>query len=307
MAEASPQPPPAAEATPVDTPTDPPAEFDSGEFLRSSELLTPAEASSSLTSDGGRVVVWAGARESGKTTLSAELYERHRHGKASTRFVASRTLLGFEERIHPSRAASGRVTPHTPRTDNDPEERELLHLCVAAEGIETNLIFSDLPGETFKRFASNEESPADLPLIARADKLAFIADGGLLANPGTRSRVPHFLNQMIERFRKADLPGGATQTALILTKYDLLLADPDALAYWEEREQQLLEKLRSISPEALVLRTAARAEDLELEDGMEALMDWILVPPAHEEDPDLPEPPPSGAGLSRLSKPKRLR
>jgi hypothetical protein len=306
MSDESAQPATTDEDPPVDSGTASP-EFESGEFLRDSNLLTSLEASSSLTADGGRVIVWAGARESGKTTLSAELYERHRHGKAKTLFVSSRTLLGFEERIHPSRLASGRVIPHTPRTDNDPEERELLHLCVSADGVETNLILSDLPGETFKRFASNEETPADFSLIARADKLAFIADGALLAKPGTRSRVPHFLNQLFERFKKAELPRASTQSALLLTKRDQLLDNPEALAYWEAREKDLLEKLRSIAPDAILLRTAARAQDHEVDDGMDALMDWILLPPSYEEDPDLPAPELSAAGLDRLSKPKRLR
>lgn len=284
-----------------------PGQFESGEFLRDAGLLTPAEASSSLSAGGGRVIVWAGARESGKTTLSAELYERHRQNKAKTRFVSSRTLLGLEERIHPSRLASGRVTPHTPRTDNDPERRELLHLCVSDGEAATNLIFSDLPGETFKRFVSNQESPADLPLIARADKLAFLADGALLAEAATRPRVASFLNQLIERFKKAGLPDANTQTLLLLTKYDRIRDNPQALAYWEEREQELLAKLRTIAPEAYALRTAARSEDHAIDDGMEGLMDWILLPPTYSEDPDLPEALPSPSGIDRLVRPKRLR
>jgi Double-GTPase 2 len=284
-----------------------PGQFESGEFLRDAGLLTPQEASSSLSAAGGRVIVWAGARESGKTTLSAELYERHRQNKAKTRFVSSRTLLGLEERIHPSRLASRRVKPHTPRTDNDPEERELLHLCVSDGEAATNLILGDLPGETFKRFVSNQESPADLPLIARADKLAFLADGELLAKAATRPRVASFLNQLIERFKKAGLPDASTQTLLLLTKYDQIRENPQALAYWEAREQELLAKLRAIAPDAFALRTAARSEDDEIDDGMEDLMEWILRPPAYKEDPDLPQAPASKSGIDRLARPKRLR
>ena len=306
MNEQAPQPETSPPAPPEDVSPEV-VEFDSGEFLRSPELLTPSEASSSLSADGGRVIVWAGAQESGKTTLSAELYERHRHGKAKTLFVSSRTLLGFEERIHPSRIASGRVTPYTPRTDNDPEERELLHLCVSKDGVETNLIFSDLPGETFKRIAGNEEDPGDFPLIARADKLAFIADGELLANPATRSRVSHFLNQIFARFRKAGLPDESTQAILLLTKYDKVLEDSTALEYWQALEPGLLEKLREIAPGAVAMRTAARAADHEIDDGMEALMDWVLLPPTFKEDPDLELSEPVATGIDRLSRPKRLR
>lgn len=303
-------PPPAAppEATEaVDSVAEAPNAFDSGKRLRGSELLTPTEASTSLAAGGGRVIVWAGARESGKTTLSAELYERHRQGRAKTCFASSRTLLGFEERIHPSRAASGRVKPHTPRTENDPEERELLHLCVATSGAEANLVFSDLPGETFRRIVNNEASPADFPLLSRADKLAFIADGALLADPGVRPTVVSFINQLLDRFDKAELPTEATQSLLLLTKQDQLLARPEAVDYWEKHEQKLLEKLQAISPNASALRTAARTNNRELEDGMENLMEWVLSSPSYEEDPDLPIFSSLDTRFERLARPKRLR
>lgn len=277
-------------------------EFNSGVLLRGSDLLTSGEASKILTPRSGRVIVWAGAEKSGKTTLTAELYERHRRGRASTSFSGSRTLLGLEERIHPARAASGRVTPHTPRSDFDPEGRELLHLAVRSPL--TELIVADFPGEAFRRIRDNEKDPRELPLLYRADKLAIIVDGELIADPNARSSAGSFVSQLIDRFKLAGLPASDTQAILLLTKYDKLAAGGDAaLNYWAELEERLLAKLQKVSPLASSMQTAAREGE---ERGMEELMEWLLKEPEHSEDPDLPDPPRPATPFLRLHRPKVL-
>jgi hypothetical protein len=281
---------------------EPPAadEFNSGVLLRGSDLLTPDEASKILAPGSGRVIVWAGAKGSGKTTLTAELYERHRRNRALTSFSGSRTLLGLEERIHPSRAASGRVTPHTPRSDFDPEGRELLHFSVRSP--HTELIFADFPGEAFRRIRDNEKDPRELPLLYRADKLAFIADGGLIADPNMRASAGSFISQLIDRFKLAGLPAPDTQVILLLTKYDKVIAGGEAaLNYWAELEKRLLAKLQRISPLASSMQTAAREGE---ESGMEELMEWLLNEPAHSEEPNLPDPPRPATPFQRLHRPK---
>src|SRR4051812_2781381 len=92
------------------------------------DALDTNEAGRLLAQDPGRVVVWAGERASGKTTLSCELYERQRRPEARLQFAGSETLLALEQRVHPSRAASGRRVQETRRTERDPDGRELLHL-----------------------------------------------------------------------------------------------------------------------------------------------------------------------------------
>jgi hypothetical protein len=278
----------------------------SGRLLRGSDLLTAREASQSLAQGPGRTVVWAGERGSGKTTLTAELYERHRRGKAATKFAGSRTLLALEERMHPARAASERVQPHTPRTESDPEGREFLHLAVS--GPTMHLVFADLPGELFRQFRDNEISPADFPLLARADKLAVLVDGQLIADPARRAAAYTFAGQLVDRLVATDLPDSRTQVALVLTKQDLLEeAGQAALEYWESREQTLLDKLRARDPGARAFRTAARGCCQEGDDGMELLMAWLLEPPREANEPLLEPMQEPSARLQRLRQPRTLR
>ncbi|HSS03566.1 MAG TPA: hypothetical protein VLK89_00060 [Solirubrobacterales bacterium] len=259
---------------------------DSAVLLRGSDLLTPQEGSQLAAEGGTRLAIWAGERDSGKTTLSAELYERHRTDGANTVFAGSETLLGFEERTHPSRVDSGRLTPRTLRTESDPEERELLHLALSDDGNHENILFADIPGELFRRMRDYELEVSDVPLLAHADKLAIIVDGGLIADNGLRSAAVNFARQLIAQLKSADLPAQRMDVILLLTKLDLVLAaDASALAYWDEREKSLLDALRELSPDAEAFRTAARGLPSP-EDGMNALMAWLLKPP--------PEPPETG-------------
>lgn len=268
-------------------------------LLRGADLLTPLEASMLAAAGNTRLVVWAGERDSGKTTLSAELYERHRSGAAKTTFAGSSTLLGFEERIHPARAESERLTPRTPRTEADPEQRELLHLAVRAGGGLSHLLFADIPGELFRRIRDHELAPTDVRLLSHAEKFAILVDGARIANPALRATAISFARQLIDELAAGGLPGEKMDIALLLTKLDLVLAaDPSALSYWEQGEASLLEAARRISPDAIALRTAARG----LEDNpnaMDELMDWLLVAPP---DPPEAELPPHGTSPARIQR-----
>lgn len=280
----------------------------SGKLLRSRDLLTSSEASASLAESPGYVVVWAGERKSGKTTLTAELYERHRQGTASTRFVGSRTLLGLEERMHPARSASGRVKPHTPRTEQDPEGRDILHFQVQdGEQGPIHLLFGETPGEVFKRIRDADLPPDDVPLLARADKLAFLLDGEGLADPGRRSMIASSAQLLIRRFRDAGLPESRCQTMLVVTKLDQIeAAGENAISYLDKTEKRILPKLREIDSDAKLLRTSARGETSS-ERGLDELMSWLLDEPAIDVDEELPELPPASRRLQRLRQPKGLR
>ena len=273
----APDPLPAAE------PEQMPAPEGEADLLRGADLLTPLEASQLAAAGNTRLVIWAGERDSGKTTLSAELYERHRSGASKTAFAGSSTLLGFEERIHPARAESERLTPRTLRTEADPEERELLHLAIRKDEEITHLLLADIPGELFRRLRDHELSPADIRLLSRADKLVILVDGALIADPARRPSAFLFALQLIEERAAGDLPADSIDVTLLLTKLDLILAAPSALAYWDSCEEELLEATRKISAGAQLLRSAARGLD-DGPNGMDELMAWLLAPP-----PDPPE------------------
>ncbi len=272
-------------------------------LLRGPDPLTPVEASSLAAAGETRLVIWAGEHDSGKTTLSAELYERHRRGEAKTVFTGSETLLGFEERIHLSRVESGRLTPRTKRTELDSDERELLHLAVQGDAGRTDLLIADIPGEVFRRIRDHEISATDVPLLSQADKLAVVVNGAQIARPGDRSMAIHFARQLIGELAAGDLPVEKMDILLLLTKLDCLrTVGPDALAYWEEEREPLLAELQKLNPQAMALATAARFSG-GVDDGMEELMRWLLREPPDPAEPELKSAAPPGR-LQRIRTPR---
>src|ERR1043166_5638481 len=69
--------------------------------ISSGEALTPAEVEDFLRWRPATLIAIVGDRDSGKTTLLAALYGCFLKGPfASHLFVGSRTLVGFEKRVH---------------------------------------------------------------------------------------------------------------------------------------------------------------------------------------------------------------
>ena len=283
-------------------------QVDQDTLLTGPDALTSRDAEEILARGPGQVIVWAGERDSGKTTLTLEFYEHHRRPDPETRFAGSETLLALEERVHPSRAASERVTAFTERTEMDPEGRDLLHLAVVPpqESAGRHLLFADIPGEVFRELRDNQLSPDDVPLLARADKLGLCIDGRRLAHPETRPTVASFVRQFLARLDDHDLPHKGTRLALVLTMFDELEASGrPALDYWDARKGLLLEEVRRRDPEAELLVTASRPATSNGAVGMADLTRWLLSEPRTISDPALPAAP-QAHGLGSLHTPKRL-
>jgi Double-GTPase 2 len=279
--------------------------------LFGSELLNPEEASRLLARGPGRLVVFMGEQGTGKTSLCIELYERQRHAGASARFAGSWTLLAFEALAHHRRLA-GAPLPAT-HDELDPHGREILHLALSSGDAPLHLLLANLPGEVFRRLADNQISVADVPWLRRADKLVLIVDGARLCDPATRSTALTRVRQLAERLRSSELPHPGGRLALLVSKWDLVQADPAAAAYWEPRQAELLEDLRVLDEQATALHAAANQNGSR--DGLAALRAWLLeidVPAFDLASPTwnaphfepLPEPPPAEQPLRWLPEPR---
>jgi hypothetical protein len=280
-------------------------EVDSATLLPGPDALDPREAGRLLARRPGRVIVWAGERESGKTTLTCELYERLRKPNNDLRFAGSETLLALERLAHPSRASSGRRVRETRRTESDPEGRELLHLALAPPAAKPiDLLLADIPGEAFRQLRDNEIAPAELPVLKRADKLALLADGARLVDPNARANVASGVRQLLRAISANGALDTRTELALVVTMWDRIADDQEAEDYWASREEKLIGELRDLDPEAPLFRVAARAPSgWPHPDEMRALADWVMRPVRTIVDPpisDVARPP----GV--LRQPKRL-
>ena len=273
---------------------------DSPKPLLGSELLNPAEASQLLSGGPGRVVAWLGERGSGKTTLTARLYERQRLVGEEVLFAGSWTLLAFEALAYGRRGTARGLQAPSEQSPREADERQMYHLALREGGDRRNLLIADLPGEVFRALADNQIAITSIPIMRRADKLALLVDGACLRDPLRRASVSTRLHQLIERLAADALPHPGSELALVVTKWDLIAEDPDTLAYWQEREHQLAADVRELHPEAVHVRVAAGAPaSFPQDDGVGALRSWLLATPGATTDPpverydwpdDAPEP-----------------
>ena len=211
-------------------------EVDSAALLPGPDALDPREAGRLLARRAGRVIVWAGERASGKTTLTCELYERQRRPGNELRFAGSETLLALERLAHPARASSGRRVRETRRTESDPEGREILHLALAPRsGEPVDLLLSDIPGEVFRQLRDNEITPAELPVLKRADKLALLADGARIVDSDARANVASGVRQLLRAIGANGALDPRTELALVVTMWDRVAGDRQAEDYWTSR------------------------------------------------------------------------
>lgn len=254
--------------------------------LHGADPLNPEEASRLLAGGPGRVAVWLGDRGSGKTTLTARLYERQRLVGEDVLFAGSWTLLAFEALAYGRRLeATGRPAPPDPPA-REGDERQIYHLALGHGVDRRHLLLSDLPGEVFRALADNQIALSSIPLVRRADKLALIIDGACLRDPVRRASVSTRLHQLLERLAADSLPHPGSELALVVTKWDLIAEDPDTLAYWQAREHQLAADVRELQADAVHVRVAAGAPaSFPQDDGVGALRSWLLAAPGANPDP----------------------
>jgi hypothetical protein len=272
--------------------------IDDADALYGPERLNAEEASRLLAQGPGRLVVWVGERGSGRTTLTAQLYEHQRRPGLDAMFAGSWTLLAFEQMLHPRGRTAVFDRPPDPEQIDD--GRELLHLALNTDGDRVHLLIADLPGEPFSRLADNQLAPSQIRWLDRADKLVLIVDGARLCVPETRGTTVTRARQLLERLTAGGLPHGGAELALIVSKWDLVWQDLGARAYWLAREEDLLAELQSHVPSATILRVAADARPGVLDDdGVGELRAWLLAPPPLALDPPLPRyAPPAGTPVA---------
>jgi nicotinamide riboside kinase len=242
-------------------------------------LLDPEEAGQLLARSPGRVVVWMGERDSGKTTLTARLYERQRYAGEDVRFAGSSTLLAFEALTYRRHLAAGGRSAPPAQSLRAGDAHQIYHLALTYDAERLNLLVADLPGELFRAVADNQLALSSIPLVRRADKLALIVDGARLRDPGERASVSTRVRQLLERLAADSLPHAGTELALVVTKWDLI-------ADWQAREHQLAASVRELHAEAEHVRVAAGAPaSFPQDDGVGALRSWLLAAPGTTPDP----------------------
>ena len=173
-----------------------------------------------------RVIVTAGPPGCGKTTLLTAVYERYLREATfgGYCFAGSETLTGFEQRSHPSRAASGRTSPETERT-RPTDGMSLLHLKLRRADLAEparDLLFTDLPGSQFSQAKDSTEACRRMTILRRTDRIILGVDGGQLADHNQRFVMTAAVRDFIRRAVDSGMLTRATRVDVVVLKWDLV-------------------------------------------------------------------------------------
>jgi hypothetical protein len=210
-----------------------------------------------LRRGGGHLISVVSGPKAGKTSLVTALYEFLSRGLwEDCIFAGSETLLGFEERCHFTRLASGRATPDMLRT-RVRSTASILHIAANKQDGITHYFFLDRSGENFDDLVATPALAENYSDLERADEIWFLLDGAILLNNPARATAS------VRRMFQAVLQVGfltRKRIALVVTKADLLAqsgnADPAATAV-SDFAQELTNRLNGQPVE--VVRTSAHS------------------------------------------------
>jgi hypothetical protein len=218
-----------------------------------------------------RLVILAGAPDSGKTTLLTSIYESFQWGPfAGYIFAGSRTLPGLERRCHLARIVSGRTIADTERTKPG-QRHQLLHLRVRAQDLSKpaqDLLLSDLSGETFRLAKDSTEECKSLSILRRTDHFVLLLDGDKLARVESRAEAATDGAALLRSCLDAEMLGRHSLVDVLFTKWDLVQSCADksgTKAYIAHIEEEMRRRFESRVGRLRFFQVAARpAEGSEL-------------------------------------------
>jgi hypothetical protein len=206
---------------------------DSGPEASSEELielppgtdLTPESGALVTAASLTRVVLIAGEAESGKTTLLSTIYEKFNEAPfANLLFAGSSTLVGWEQRCHLSRVASGAEKAETERTQG--LRQRLLHLRVREQELNVpvqDILFTDLSGEVFRLIRDSTSECQQLGMLKRADHIVLMLDGKKIATALRHEALNNGM-ALLRSCVDAGMVGLHSFVDVVISKYDLVTA-----------------------------------------------------------------------------------
>ncbi|GAB5548121.1 MAG: hypothetical protein SangKO_078810 [Sandaracinaceae bacterium] len=211
-----------------------------------------------------KLIVLLGEKDSGKTTLLAELHNLFLIGPVGELlFAGSITLPEFEKRCFLARTASGMDRADTERTKFSADETRLLHLCVASTSPRVDhhhLLIADLSGERSRLVRESAEEAESLrPLLHRADAIVLTLDGDAVTAPATKHTTKARRRALVQGLLEVGALRDDANVLHVVTKLDVVRsrkADPAVQAACDEMASMFGDKILSLSH----FRTSARVE-----------------------------------------------
>lgn len=210
--------------------------------LHHGDALTLSEASVISVSGPSRLIVLAGDRDSGKTTVITSLYEQFLGGPfCNLQFAGSLTLPGFEQRAFHARMDSGRERADTPRTPT-PAGLKVLHLCLVAEDSDPrrlHMLFGDLSGEWYRLSRESLADASELQFLRHTDRLCLLVNGEKLASPRERLGEIDEVQGTLRSLLEAQVLGSQSRIDVVCSKWDLVHGNDAAVGFLEHEFDEI--------------------------------------------------------------------
>jgi hypothetical protein len=241
-------------------------------MVTADDAMTLAKARMLSGRRGARLVLLMGEAETGKTALTATLWQRflEEDGLAGHRLAGSRTARGFERRAHWARLKAREPEAHLPGTRI--VDGGLLHLRVRRpDGRRVELLLWDLAGEQFEHVREGRRLVDELPWAARVDRFVVVLDAKALSLRGGSEIAVTRAQRLLLALQASQVVRDTARVAVLVTKGDMLTdAGEQALA---RHEPALLEVARESDSDAVCIRTGPR--DLGDPHGLGDLITWL--------------------------------
>ncbi len=257
-------------------------ELPSGKALRKEDIYQIA------AEHPPKIILCAGPPASGKSTFMTSFYEEFRRGSfGKLIFSGSKTILGFEERCHPSRIDSNRDSPYTDRTQIE-ADGIILHLKLVSKGSNNpkhDLLFVDVSGELFDAARNSSEDANRIPLAKSANFFVLFFDGQKLTDLKYRQHEKQCGLDLLRSCQEQMILGLDTNVQIVVSKKDVInkSENMDATiqfigAFLDEIKDQYAKYFRSLTTHLIAARPI---EDDQLKNayGMdEIIVEWTQVP-----------------------------
>jgi GTPase SAR1 family protein len=253
------------------------------------EALTDEGCDSLMTNVQAKLIMLAGLKDSGKSTLIGSFMQLFQDSEsfAGHKFAGSETLIGFEKICHESRMTSGRSMPHTARTVKGFDG--ILHLKVKAnipDSRKFDLLFTNLSGEDFDLLAKSTDACKKFTMAKRADHFALFIDSDLLSEKETRQSTKVNSVNVLTSLLDADMISSKCKIDIIFSKWDLLLEKnniEDHRKFTDQIKEDLKKRIEPFKLELNFFEIASRPNRLDVLSfghGLESLFsNWTRMEP----------------------------
>ncbi len=169
-------------------------------------------------------VIITGDVDSGKTTLVGRSYSAFLKGPVGDwRFAGTRTLLGYDQRVHDHRKSSRRAfatTHHTPRG-----VYEYFHLDIQSmtEGSTRTLLIHDISGENYQDAISRSAEAESLGMLERADVVVVMMNGQHLLLKARRVEAVSRMKDILQAVGNARLLAKAPPIQIVVSRWDYIV------------------------------------------------------------------------------------